>query len=422
MSIRSKHIELAALMATVAALIATPSAVWAQDQQELTDKIKALEQRLNELEGKTAQQTNYVAKTDIASKTLAFLGKSEFSGYVSSSFFYAHGDGAPVNLGFITQNSEFMINKVKLALEKPIVTSGDKWDAGYAVGMIFGQDAQVLGATGLSLCDYGVVENATISANIPVGNGLAVKVGKMVTMLGVEVIEETVNPNWTVGNQFQWVEPYTTTGVQLGYKFNDKVDAQFMVFNGWDALPDNNGNVSYMARVGFTFSEATQLALLGYGGCEQSGGNTNNPNYNNNWRYGVEAILTQKLCDKLTAYLQLDYGHEDNAFTPDGTQTANSAWYASGLWLVYQACDKAALAFRVDYLRDVDSTRTASLFGGPVTNPGNNNMTSFTGTINWTPWKGLQIRPEVRYDMSSEEVFNGHKGQVSVGLGTAYVF
>jgi hypothetical protein len=92
------------------------------------------------------------------------------------------------------------------------------------------------------------------------------------------------------------------------------------------------------------------------------------------------------------------------------------------LWLTYQAVEKCAVAFRADYLLDVDSTRTASLFGGPATNPGDTDMASFTATINWTPWKGLQIRPEIRYDISNQEVFNGHKGQFSVGLGTAYVF
>jgi hypothetical protein len=412
MNARSKY---AALMAMAVALAVSGAS--AQSQEQLMDKVKQLEQRVNELEGKTAEQTNYVAKADVTSSILNFIKKTEFSGYVSGSYFYHSGGGNPVNLGYITSDT-MMLNKVKLALEKPIVTSGEKWDAGFAVGFIAGQDAQFINATGngpLSLGTYGLVENATIGINVPVGNGLTVKFGKMVTMMGVEVIEETINPNWTLGNQFQWVEPFTQTGLHLEYKFNDKITTKFMVFNGWDVLPDNNGNVSYMGAVNLTLSDATSLMLLGYGGAEQTGNN-------DNWRYGFEAIVTQKFGEKLTAYLQLDYGHEDNAFTPDGTQTANAAWYASGLWLVYQAMEKGAIAFRADYLLDVDSTRTAGLFGGPATNPGDNDMASFTATFNWTPWKGLQIRPEVRYDLSSQDVFNGKQGQFSVGVGTAYVF
>jgi hypothetical protein len=104
----------------------------------------------------------------------------------------------------------------------------------------------------------------------------------------------------------------------------------------------------------------------------------------------------------------------------DGTQTDNAAWYSGGLWLVYQAMEKGAIAFRADYLLDVDSTRTAGLHGG--VNPGDTDMASFTATFNWTPWKGLQVRPEVRYDVSNADVFNGKQGQFSAGIGTAYVF
>lgn len=411
MKVRSKYLSLVAVVAA----LSVPAAR-GQSQDALMEKIKQLEQRVSELEGAPAPGAQS-ATNQPASSLMEFVKKTEFSGYVSGSYFYNTGSGNPVNLGFTTDDS-FMFNKIKLAIEKPIVTSGENWDAGYQAAFIFGQDAAAINAVGngpLSLGTYGVVEQALINFNVPVGNGLTVKFGKMVTMMGVEVIEETVNPNWTLGNQFQWVEPLTQTGLHFGYKFSDKIEAKFMVYNGWDVLPDNNGNVSYMGSVTLTLCDNTTLMLLGYGGAEQTGNN-------DNWRYGAEAILTQKLGEKLTAYVQLDYGHEDNAFTPNGTQTANSAWYASGLWLVYQAMEKASVAFRADYLLDVDSTRTAGLFGGPATNPGNTDMASFTATFNWTPLKGLQIRPEVRYDVSDAEVFNGHKGQFSMGVGTAYLF
>jgi hypothetical protein len=57
-----------------------------------------------------------------------------------------------------------------------------------------------------------------------VGHGLQVSFGKMVTLMGVEVIEETVNPNWSEGNQFS-SSKISPAGVQLAYKFTDKVDA-----------------------------------------------------------------------------------------------------------------------------------------------------------------------------------------------------
>ncbi len=43
------------------------------------------------------------------------------------------------------------------------------------------------------------LEQAFVDLNIPVGNGLKVIIGKTVTLMGVEVIEETANPNWSEG-------------------------------------------------------------------------------------------------------------------------------------------------------------------------------------------------------------------------------
>ena len=80
----------------------------------------------------------------------------------------------------------------------------------------------------------GDLEQAFVDVNVPVGNGLKVIIGKTVTLMGVEVIEEVSNPNCSEGNQFLFVENFTQTGVQLAYQWNDKLDTEFVVFNGWD--------------------------------------------------------------------------------------------------------------------------------------------------------------------------------------------
>src|SRR5437870_3831334 len=57
------------------------------DEQELVEKIKQLERRVAELEGKTTQQVA-VAKADVTQRTLDFLGQTEISGFVSASYIY----------------------------------------------------------------------------------------------------------------------------------------------------------------------------------------------------------------------------------------------------------------------------------------------------------------------------------------------
>jgi len=411
--------KMKALVVCVAALTLPCMAVRADDQ-ELLDKIKKLEQRVADLEGRSTQQVA-VAKADIPQKTLDFLGQTELSGFLSASYLYDFQGKNPVGRTFDVNHNQFAFNKFKLMLEKPIDYNPTNWLVGYRAGVIFGQDAAVIhsgntkAGTTFNLGTDGDLEEAFIVVNIPVGNGLKITAGKFVTLMGVEVIEEVANPNWSEGNQFLFVENFTQTGLELAYKWNDKIDTEFVVFNGWDALPDNNNGKSFMGRVGWTIDDKESLALLGYGGPEQAGNSAN-------WRTGTDIIFNRKWTKNLNMYLQGDYGHEDNAFLSDGiTQTANADWWAGGLWLTYDFTDKIELAARGDYLRDKDGVRTGSTFGLP---PGvGQELYSATLTLNLKPIDNLQVRPEFRWDHSSNNsAFNGENNQFTVGVGVAYLY
>ena len=404
------------------------------DEGELQEKIKQLEQRISQLEGKSTQM---VTTASIPSKTLDFLGQTEISGFVSASYIYDwRQTGAPgVNgtipgRGYDQNNNSFTINKVKVALEKPINQTSDKWDAGYRADLIVGQDAPLTHSAGLfGGANSGQsidLEQAFVDFNIPIGNGLKVIAGKTVTLMGVELIEEVMNPNWSVGNQFLYVENFTQTGLQLAYKWNDKIDTEFVVFNGWDVLADNNRSMSYMGRLGLTFSDKTSLGIVGYGGKEQAADN-------DNWREGVNLVFCQKLGDKLCLWLQGDYGHEDNAPQADlstltPTVFKNAEWYAGGAWLTYDFTEKFGVAVRGDYLKDNRGVRTPFTSGGPITTPATftvapHDLYSATLTLNIKPFTNLQVRPEVRWDHAAENAtFAGKDNQFTTGIGVAYLY
>jgi len=383
------------------------------DEDQLMRRIQQLENRIIELEGNAAKNELSVPSAELPAKTLDFLGQTEISGFVSLSLFHNFNNGSPVNLNYITADDELMVNKFKIALENPIEASADVWDAGYRADLIFGQDASLLSGGGMhalslgtgSTTTGGFVEQAYVAINVPVGNGLEVRVGQFVTLIGLEAIEETVNPNWTLGNQWIYVEPFTHPGIALNYKWNDTIDTQLAIYNGWDVLPDNNNARSVMGRMGIAINEKTTLGLVGYAGPEQSGNNSN-------LRAGGEVTLIHECSDKLTTYVQIDYGHEENV----AGAGANAEWYAAGLWMVYQKDENIGFATRIDYLKDVDSTRT----GFDMT--GDTELVSLTGTLNLTPVENLQIRPELRWDHSSENVFSTHDDQVTAGVGIAYLY
>jgi hypothetical protein len=406
----------------VAAVLLAPQVVQADsgDDQTLQEKIKQLERRVAELEGRSTQEVA-VAKADIPQKTLDFLGQTELSGFVSASYLYNFAGKNPVGRTFDVNNDQFTFNKFKLMLEKPVDYNPTNWVVGYRAGLIFGQDASVIhsgdnnAGTTFNLGTDGDLEEAFIAVNVPVGNGLKVIFGKMVTLMGVEVIEEVANPNLSEGNQFLFVENFTQTGLQLAYKWNDKFDTEFVVFNGWDALPDNNTGKSFMGRIGWTIDDKESLGLIGYGGPEQPGNSTN-------WRTGTDIVFNRKWTDKLNMWLQGDYGHEENAFLSDGVaQTPNADWWAGGLWLTYDFTDKIGLAARGDYLKDKDGVRTGSTFGLA---PGvGQELYSATLTLNLKPVTNLQVRPEFRWDRSSNNnAFNGYADQFTAGIGVAYLY
>jgi hypothetical protein len=45
-----------------------------------------------------------------------------------------------------------------------------------------------------------------------------------------------------------------------------------------------------------------------------------------------------------------------------------------------------------------------------------------TLTLNYKPIDNVQIRPEVRWDHSDKDAFNGVKDQFTLGMGVAYLF
>ena len=343
------------------------------------------------------------------------LAGFKLTGFAVGSYAYSgHSVGGTTIVGrlYDRQQNTFTLNALALVLDKSYDPA--KFSAGFHTEVLVGQDASVIQSTGFfSPTTPADVPHLYVTLNVPTasGNGLQFKVGRIPTLLGLEVIETYANPNWSEGNQFIYVENFTATGVSVETKFNDHVDAQLRVINGWDQVVDNNTHKSLMGRVGIYPDALTSLGIVGFWGPEEPNNNTAN-------RYGVEALLWRKL-GNAQVWIQGDYGQEQaNAALPVPTQDAK--WWALGAWVTNDFSPTLGLALRGDYVSDQNGARSSGVSGfSPNTGQ---KFGSATATLNIKAWPSAVVRPELRYDRSTLGAFGGKKDQITVALALAYLY
>jgi hypothetical protein len=336
------------------------------------------------------------------------------TGFAEASYTYTTRGDQDLVVGRLYDrfHDEVMLNALAVTFDLP--HDPGSMSGGFHAELFFGQNAAVIKSGGFSLGDQGDIPHLYATLNLPTSNdnGVQLKLGRIPTLLGLEVIETPVNLNWSEGNQFIYLENFTQTGLSIEHKFSPKVDAQLRIFNGWDLVKDNNTRMSFMGRVGWYPQEGTTLAGVGFWGPEQA----DNPDSD---RYGVELLAGTRLARRTTVWLQADLGGEEaNAALPDPTNDA--AWWGVGLWLARELSPSLTLALRGDYVDDRDGGRTSGFLGFPA-NTGHQ-FGSATATLNVRSWQGLLFRPELRYDRSNLPAYDGEQDQISLALSAAFLF
>lgn len=335
------------------------------------------------------------------------------SGSVSTGYIYGNhplDDTILVGRAYDRYQNNFSFNVFNFTVDRaaPI----DRVAAGFHGEAWLGQNAAVVQSNGLNIGVDATIWQAYAVLNLPLsgaGRYVQVKAGKLATLLGVEVGEDVLNPNFGIGYQDIFLEPFTETGVEVDGKLSSRWDAELRISNGWDQVLDLNKSKTITARVGLTPDDKTLIALSGYLGPEQ-------PNDNADNRGGVNLVASRKLTSAAALQLQLDYGAEAHAATDGGQAT----WAAAGAWFTYDVASKATLAIRADYMNDEDGARTSGVLGFPK----NNGMKvgSVTATMNVKYWDRALVRPEIRFDRATLPVFDAHKDQLSIGAALSYIY
>ncbi|HVY68278.1 MAG TPA: outer membrane beta-barrel protein [Verrucomicrobiae bacterium] len=397
--------------AIVAALSGTGAL--AQDKVDRLEKENAeLKKRLDTLES-VAQKEGLLPAESSTTHIVKAASQTTISGFVSTSYFYDTStpkDNSPNGyLWSRTQNS-FLLNKLKVTLASPAVErSGDKFDAAYRASLIWGQDAPIVNTSN----GFGGMEElreAYVELNIPIGTGLNVKAGELISLLNFESGDGGVaNPNFSQGNQWFFTGNPPNAGVNFGYTFNDWLSANVRVQNGlYAGAIDNNGFKTLMGNVMIKPNDKLWIDLIGFGGRE--GVNSGQ------WTDGGSILAGVKVNDKYN----MNFATELDYFSFPGA-TKSSDVYSAGGWFWLDFTEKLGAALRADYISDGNGAATGGLLGFPVN--GGQDLYSLTLTLNWKPTPNTKIQPEIRYDHTSLKAgFDGVRDRIMIGTGVSYMF
>ncbi|MGH8548064.1 MAG: porin [Methylococcales bacterium] len=377
----------------------------------------------------------------------------KFGGWIETSVSGNTNSSPDAFNGTITFNDrdgELQLNQFYLWFQKVVDVNGDSFDIGGRFDFLYGSDAIFTQAYGVPAFDpqtglplnrghwdlhltshndrfYSIaLPQAYAELNLPVGNGISVKLGHFYTPIGYEVVTAPDNFFVTKPYTFQYGEPFTHTGILGSYTFNANWSVMAgavtgSATGGWDGNFDKQlGNWDFLGGVTWTSDdEGTSLALTSSAG-ERS--------ENSSSAWAIYSIVGKHdFTEKLHYVFQHDHGFADNVLTAKGS-TDDAEWYGINQYLFYDIQDNLSAGMRAEWWRDRDGFRVAgparcgaSLnadntpagFSTYACGP-NNFVYPFAGSdyyaltlgLTYKPVPWILLRPNLRYDHADIRAFD----------------
>ena len=298
-----------------------------------------------------------------------------------------------INQGYTFDMAEFSIKR----------DPNEAFPLGGGVVLTWGQDAQKNHSIGLlrDSDDVFPFRNTSwfdplevyISGRAPIGNGLVLKLGKFLGLLGYEAIESPLNLNYSRGYLFTFTIPFTTTGGLVSYTFTDWLSAQAGLVLGWDRVNNDNSGPSGTGQIAVTPVKDLSTALNFIVGPEISG--NKNP-----IRWVLDLTANYTGISKLTLGFNFNYSWQANDVFLAAQDLDNKVaqWYGIAAYAAYDFLKDFRVALRQEWFNDVDGVRTGTI--GGVT------LFSTTATLQYNIWKGLYARGEYRHDNANQPEFD----------------
>lgn len=420
-----------ARFATVAAVLALMAAPLVA--QESTEQLrKELESLRKEVDGLKADRAQYESKEVAGSSkvdansmapegdspVMTALKETKLSGFVDTGYQFTFNslhaspgtNPGPADRLFDNRGNSFYLNAVQINIEK---LATEKMIVGYHLELAAGHDVTVYEGSTVGL------QEGWVQILAPVGTGLDIRVGKMATLVGYEVIESKDDFNYSRGLLFSQIQPFTHTGVRAAYNINEmiSVTAGFSNgLNGGDTFSDGDHGKQFEAQVSIKPNKdvLVNATLLVGNDTETVSGSSSD-------KYYLFDIVAAYTMDKLTFALNLDFASAEGVIGANRAPFSGIAIYTKYAWT-----DMMASAFRVEYFSDKNGANFGpqggiALGGAPVGQDSGTGSRLFelTFTQEMKIANQLIFRIELRTDNSNNHDFvrGGKTAQGDTSLG-----
>ena len=293
------------------------------------------------------------------------------SGYVAASFY--HSNGYPYNIHqFDTKHSTFQLDEAGFSLAYQ-----PKEGFGALVDVITGEDARILqiaeGGSGTVDVRQAFLQYAT--------GPITVIAGKFLTLAGAEVINPTLNTNFSRSILFFDAEPLTHTGIRATYAVTDTLNVIVGANNGWNTTSTDYGSKTGEVGMAWTPNKIFALTAQAYFGKAGSYSPFDSE------RTLVDVVATYNATSSLTLILNADWDQQQGV---GGAPTAT--WGGLAGYANYAFNDQWRVSGRIEYFDDKDGFATGAV----------QHLWEGTVTFGYAPAKSFELRAEFRYDSAQD--------------------
>jgi hypothetical protein len=234
------------------------------------------------------------------------------------------------------------------------VNLADGWS--FKFTLLTGQDAKVLNAASQQNGSPMTGDIAYPEAMLTwTGANDTVKIGRMYTPMGMEVMDQTQNATASRGLLFSFAVPFGQVGIDWHHAFTPSWSTDLYLYNGEDQVTDNNKSKS--GGLGLTYNHAGAadkfVTLMAFTGAEQNGLGANSNTGAEGRKRNRLSLAGQWVWGPSTLQFEGEYASESMAGSVAGTTgDATARWNGFGFIYKYQVNDNWAWFARAEALAD----------------------------------------------------------------------